>query len=104
MISSVDSYSAPMRLNYDLLFADCLIYKENYLIGLIQYVTRTSSKNQVELTKHEIEIFFHSIDNLSRDTMSISVNQNIPNMYLQDVLKHIETLEINQLVALKKNI
>jgi hypothetical protein len=102
MVSSFDPSSAPILVNYDLLFADCLVYKRNYLISLIQYAARTTSKNPIELTKHEIEIFFHSIDNLSRDTMSISVNQNIPNIYLQDVLKHIETLEINQLVALKK--
>ena len=34
--------------------------------------------------------------------MSINVGQNITNIYLQNVLKYIESRKINQFVALKK--
>lgn len=66
MVSSFDLKLAPIIINYNLFFNDCLDHKLDYLIGLIQYAACTASKNSVKLTRHEIRIFFHSIYNLSK--------------------------------------
>ena len=93
----------PIVLNYHLFFKDFLSQKREYLINFIQYVACNKVTLSDSFTRHEIDNFFREIKNLSTHNIPLNLDENIPNNNLRGVIYYLESLKINEFIALKKN-